>query len=88
MWPICCRAGDSNCWQWLQNDCSLPDVVDKIVAAIYASQLQSWLVGDEVGLLNQLLARCVLGLPVRRSAAVVPDWSGGPGRRDMAGPGE
>ena len=33
--------------------------------------------GDKVGLLNQLVARSVLGLPVRRSAAVVPHSSGG-----------
>ncbi len=77
MWPICCCAGDSRCWQWLQNDCSLSVVVDKIVRAIKASKWQSWLVVNKVGLLNQLVARCVLGLPVRRSEEVVPDSSGG-----------
>ena len=51
-------------------------MVNKIVAAIYASGWQPWLRGDKVGLLNQLVAHCVLGLPVRRSA-VVPDLSGG-----------
>ena len=76
-WPICCRAGGSRCWQWLQNDCSLSVVVNTIITAIYASKWQSWLVGNKVGVLNQLVARCVLRLPVRRSAAVVPDSSGG-----------
>ena len=51
-------------------------MVDKIVTAIYASKWQSWLVGNKVGLLNQLVARCVLGLPVRRNEEVVPGSSG------------
>ena len=52
-------------------------MVDNIVTAIHDSKWQSWLVGEKVGLLNQLVARSVLGLPVRRSEKVVPDSNGG-----------
>lgn len=51
-------------------------MVTKIVAAIYARNWRSWLKRDKVGLLKQLVAHCVLGLPVRRSD-VVSDSSGG-----------